>query len=90
MVDPRHGAPHLRIAIWQPGLPLIGFLNAASPDLFAHLVQAFRFGLNKTGDVEGQNATIEYRWAENKYDRLLALAAKRQRAKGGTGGCDQY
>jgi putative ABC transport system substrate-binding protein len=54
---------------------VIGFLNAASPDLFAHIVQAFRLGLNDTGFVEGQNVTIEYRWAENQYDRLPALAA---------------
>ena len=54
---------------------MIGFLNAASPDLFAHIVQAFRLGLNDTGFVEGQNVTIEYRWAEHQYDRLPALAA---------------
>ena len=54
---------------------MIGFLNAASPDLFAHIVHAFRLGLNETGYVEGQNVTVEYRWAENQYDRLPALAA---------------
>jgi putative tryptophan/tyrosine transport system substrate-binding protein len=60
----------------QPALPVIGFLNAASPDLFAHIVHAFRLGLNETGYVEDQNVTVEYRWAENQYDRLPALAAE--------------
>jgi putative ABC transport system substrate-binding protein len=60
----------------QPGIPVIGFLNAASPDAFAHIVHAFRLGLNETGYIEGQNVAVEYRWAENQYDRLPALAAE--------------
>jgi putative tryptophan/tyrosine transport system substrate-binding protein len=60
----------------QPGIPVIGFLNAASLDLFADIVHAFRLGLNEMGYVEGRNVAIEYRWAENQYDRLPAVAAE--------------
>jgi len=54
--------------------PVIGFLNSASPGPFSPLVAAFHAGLKEGGYVEGQNVTIEYRWAEGQYDRLPALA----------------
>jgi putative tryptophan/tyrosine transport system substrate-binding protein len=59
----------------QPTMPVIGFLNSASPDEFAPLLAAFRQGLKEVGTIEDQNATIEYRWAEGQYDRLPALVA---------------
>jgi putative ABC transport system substrate-binding protein len=59
----------------QPGMPVVGFLNSASPDGYVPMVAAFRQGLKEVGYVEGQNTTIEYRWAEGHYDRLPALAA---------------
>jgi putative tryptophan/tyrosine transport system substrate-binding protein len=59
----------------QSTMSVIGFLNGASPDGFAPFVAAFRQGLKEVGYVEGQNVTMEYRWAEGHYDRLPALAA---------------
>jgi putative ABC transport system substrate-binding protein len=59
----------------QRAMPVIGFLNSASLDLTARLVQAFRQGLGESGFVEGRNVAIEYRWAENQPERLPELAA---------------
>src|SRR5207248_544393 len=59
----------------QKTMPLIGFLSGTSPGPFAPYVAAFHQGLSETGYVEGQNVAIEYRWAEDRYDRLPTLAA---------------
>jgi putative ABC transport system substrate-binding protein len=59
-----------------PGMPLIGFLSARSPEDSEPLVEAFRQSLGQNGFVEGQNVTIEYRWARGEYDRLPELAAE--------------
>jgi putative tryptophan/tyrosine transport system substrate-binding protein len=58
----------------QPAMPVVGLLGSASAAEWEHLVAAFRDGLKETGYVEGQNASIEYRWADGHYDRLPRLA----------------
>jgi putative tryptophan/tyrosine transport system substrate-binding protein len=59
----------------QPAMPVIGFLGSSSSADRARLVTAFRQGIRETGYVEGQSVTIEYRWAQDQYDRLPDLAA---------------
>jgi putative tryptophan/tyrosine transport system substrate-binding protein len=58
----------------QKALPVIGYLGAASPDAWASRLKAFRQGLEASGFVEGRDVTVEYRWAENQYERLQTLA----------------
>jgi len=59
----------------QQGMPVVGFLNSGSPESSSFLVTAFREGLKQASYVEGQNVTIEYRWAKSHYNQLQALAA---------------
>jgi putative ABC transport system substrate-binding protein len=69
-------APLSPLAVRAQQLPVIGYLSARSLEDTAHLVVAFRKGLGESGLVEGQNVTIEYRWAVGQYDRLPAMAAE--------------
>ena len=59
----------------QPAMPVVGFVGSDTPDLYAERLRAFRLGLKVAGFTEGQNVTIEYRWAEGRNDRLPALTA---------------
>src|SRR6516165_2750295 len=65
-----------RIAWSQQSMPVVGFLNGAAPELYTKFLREFRRGLNEMGFVEGQNVVVEYRWAENRYERLPELAAE--------------
>jgi len=69
------GAWPLTARAQQPALPTIGFLSGASPDTYQLFVTAFKEGLKRTDYVEGRNVAIEYRWAEDQFDRLPRLAA---------------
>jgi ABC-type uncharacterized transport system substrate-binding protein len=59
----------------QAAMPVVGFLSSASPASWAPFIAGFRKGLNETGFLEGQNVTVEYRWAEGDYNRLSGLAS---------------
>src|SRR5262245_7090656 len=59
----------------QQGIPLVGFLHPSAPEAVGHIISGFRRGLSDTGFVDGQNVTIEYRWARGEYRQLPTLAA---------------
>jgi putative ABC transport system substrate-binding protein len=65
----------------QPAMPVVGFLSSASLVGLAASIAAFRHGLREVGYVEGQNVVIEYRWADDQYDRMPSLAADLVRHK---------
>jgi putative ABC transport system substrate-binding protein len=65
----------------QQPMPVVGFLNSASPGAWKPYLEAFRHGLNEAGYVEGRTVAIEYRWAEGQYERLPSLAADLVRRK---------
>jgi len=59
----------------QKGMPVVGFLGSTAPAPFTPFIVAFRRGLRETGYDDAQNIAVEYRWAEDHYDRLAGLAA---------------
>ncbi len=68
-------------AVWparaqQAAIPVVGFLHSSSPGGYSQQIAALRQSLKEGGYVEGQNITIEFRWAEDRYDRLPGLAAE--------------
>jgi len=65
----------------QQAMPVVGFVNVASAKSFARPLSAFLKGLGETGYADGQNAVIEYRWAEGENDRLPAFVADLIRRK---------
>src|SRR5271167_2692090 len=64
-----------RSARAQPAVPLIGFVRSSSLDDVPGLVAAFRQGLNETGYTEGQNVAIEFRSADDHYEKLPTIIA---------------
>jgi putative tryptophan/tyrosine transport system substrate-binding protein len=71
----------LAVRAQQPTMPVIGFVNFTSPQSYTRHLTAFLKGLGETGYVDGQNVTIEYRWAEGKSDRLPSFIADFVRRK---------
>src|SRR5215469_11015890 len=65
------------VAIAQPGgVPVVGFIDSGSPEVFKREVAGFRKGLAEAGFIEGRDVKIEYRWGEGRYERLPALATE--------------
>jgi putative ABC transport system substrate-binding protein len=59
----------------EPAMPVVGLVGGGGGDISTRYVTAFRKGLNETGTIEGQNATVEYHWLEGQYERLPSLMA---------------
>jgi putative ABC transport system substrate-binding protein len=80
----------------QPAMPVVGFLEIRSPEMIIERLRAFRQGLRETGYVEGENVTIDYRWAEQMEQlpelagqlvrRQVAVIGHRRRLRHGTRG----
>jgi putative ABC transport system substrate-binding protein len=66
----------LAVSAQQERMPMVGFLRTTAAVGSAHLVGAFRKGLNEAGFVEGQNVAVEYRWADDQDDRIPGMAAE--------------
>src|SRR6476660_1029589 len=64
----------LAVGAQQAALPVIGFLDSRSPEALADRLRGFRQGFKDSGFIEGENVIVVYRWAENQFDRLPALA----------------
>ena len=60
----------------QPGMPVVGFMSARSPNDTVQVLDAFHKGLSEGGFVNRRNVSIDYRWAHGDYGRLPALAAE--------------
>jgi putative ABC transport system substrate-binding protein len=71
----------LGVRAQQSGAPVVGVLASASADPFADRIRAFRQGMAETGFVEGRNVSLEFRWADDHYERLPELAADLVRRK---------
>jgi putative tryptophan/tyrosine transport system substrate-binding protein len=64
------------VAHAQQPMPVIGFVNSLSPEVWAPFVKAFQQGLSEGGFDEGRNVAIEYRWAQNQSERLPGMVAE--------------
>ena len=71
------GAAAWPLAAWaqRPPMPVVAYVSLSTADASARQLAAFRKGLSETGNIEGQNVTLEYHWLEGQYGRLPALAA---------------
>jgi len=66
----------LGVEAQQPAMPVVGFVRTSSIETVPHMVAAFRQGLKDTGYVEGQNVAIEFRSADDRYDKLPTIIAE--------------